>query len=38
VYGRARLPCRKCGTPIEVAAQGSNARLTYYCPRCQFPR
>jgi endonuclease VIII len=35
VYGRARLPCRKCGTPIQVVAQGSNARLTYFCPRCQ---
>jgi endonuclease VIII len=38
VYGRARLPCRKCGTPIQVATQGSNARLTYFCPRCQIPR
>ena len=35
VYGRARLPCRKCGTPIEVSAQGPNARLTYWCPSCQ---
>jgi endonuclease-8 len=35
VYGRARLPCRKCGTPIEVKAQGPNARLTYWCPTCQ---
>lgn len=35
VYGRAGKPCRKCGTPIEVRAQGANARLTYWCPRCQ---
>ena len=35
VYGRARKPCRKCGTPIEVKAQGRDARLTYWCPRCQ---
>ena len=35
VYGRARKPCRTCGTPIEVRAQGPNARLTYWCPRCQ---
>jgi endonuclease-8 len=35
VYGRARKPCRKCGTPIEVRAQGPNARLTYWCPACQ---
>jgi endonuclease-8 len=35
VYGRARKPCRKCGTPIEIQAQGPNARLTYWCPACQ---
>jgi endonuclease-8 len=35
VYGRARLPCRKCGTPIRVRAQGRDARLTYWCPACQ---
>jgi endonuclease-8 len=38
VYGRARKPCRKCGTPIRVRAQGPNARLTYWCPRCQEAR
>lgn len=35
VYGRARLPCRKCGSRIEVKKQGPDARLTYWCPRCQ---
>jgi endonuclease-8 len=35
VYGRARKPCRTCGTPIEMRAQGPNARLTYWCPTCQ---
>lgn len=35
VYGRARQPCRKCGTRITVRAQGPNARLTYWCPVCQ---
>ena len=35
VYGRARLPCRRCGTPIRVRAQGPDARLTYWCPTCQ---
>jgi endonuclease VIII len=35
VYGRARLPCRRCGTRIQVKAQGPNARLTYWCPTCQ---
>lgn len=35
VYGRARQPCRKCGTVIRVKAQGPHARLTYWCPQCQ---
>lgn len=36
VYGRGRRPCRRCGTPIRVARQGAQARLTYWCPRCQL--
>ena len=35
VYGRARLPCRRCGTAIQVQKQGEGARLTYWCPTCQ---
>jgi len=35
VYGRARMPCRKCGATIEVRKQGLDARLTYWCPNCQ---
>jgi endonuclease-8 len=35
VYGRARKPCRRCGTSIRVTAQGPDARLTYWCPKCQ---
>jgi endonuclease-8 len=35
VYGRARKPCRQCGTLIQVRAQGPHARLTYWCPNCQ---
>ena len=35
VYGRARKPCRKCDAPIQVRAQGPDARLTYWCARCQ---
>ena len=35
VYGRAGKPCRRCGTPIRVQAQGPHARLTYWCPACQ---
>ena len=33
VYGRAGMPCRRCGTPIRriVLAQ----RGTFYCPVCQ---
>jgi endonuclease-8 len=35
VYGRARLPCRRCGTLIAVQKQGHDARLTYFCSTCQ---
>ena len=35
VYGRARLPCRRCGTAIEIRKQGAGARLSYWCPACQ---
>lgn len=35
VYGRAGLPCRECGTLVTRRAQGLDARLTYWCPRCQ---
>ena len=38
VYGRAGKPCRTCGTPIEMRAQGPHARLTYWCPSCQKAR
>jgi endonuclease VIII len=47
VYGRAGRPCRRCGTPILSAVQGSGDdgpanlrrpardRITYWCPHCQ---
>ena len=35
VYGKARRPCLRCGTPIARRAQGQPLRLTYWCPRCQ---
>ena len=35
VYGRANQPCRACGTPIASRKTGPDARLTYWCPRCQ---
>jgi endonuclease-8 len=34
VYGRAGLPCRRCGTAIRLRKQGDDARLTYWCPAC----
>ena len=33
VYGRAGLPCRRCGSAIREIRQGG--RATYYCPNCQ---
>jgi endonuclease VIII len=35
VYGRRGQPCRKCGTPIASRKDGDDARVTYWCPRCQ---
>lgn len=35
VYARAGKPCRRCGTAIESRKTGLDARLTYWCPRCQ---
>ncbi|MEV1045901.1 DNA-formamidopyrimidine glycosylase family protein [Streptomyces sp. NPDC049916] len=33
VYGRARRPCLRCGTPIRLADQDD--RPSYWCPGCQ---
>jgi endonuclease-8 len=35
VYGRAGQPCRQCGEPIAVRKTGTDARLTYFCAKCQ---
>ncbi len=35
VYGRSGAPCRRCGAPISFDKQGLDARVTYWCPRCQ---
>jgi endonuclease-8 len=37
VYGRAGRPCRRCGTPVRTANQGSDpeSRVTFWCPQCQ---
>ena len=36
VYGRAGKPCRRCGSPIEMKRTGRDARVTFWCPRCQL--
>ncbi len=33
VYGRAHLPCKRCGAPIKRTKL--NSRSTHYCPNCQ---
>lgn len=37
VFERANKPCRRCGTPISIANQGTapRERLTYWCQSCQ---
>ena len=37
VFERTWRPCRRCRTRIAIAEQGPapDARLTYWCPRCQ---
>lgn len=37
VYGKGGRPCPRCDTPISVGQQGPQARLTYWCRRCQGP-
>jgi endonuclease-8 len=34
-YGRAGEPCRRCGEPICSRLQGVDARITFWCARCQ---
>ncbi|HEX9985953.1 MAG TPA: DNA-formamidopyrimidine glycosylase family protein [Thermoanaerobaculia bacterium] len=36
VYARRALPCRKCGTKIEMTKQGRDVRVTFWCPACQL--
>jgi endonuclease-8 len=40
VYGRARQPCRRCGTTIAVEQVGppGQERPAYWCPSCQPAR
>jgi endonuclease-8 len=35
VYGRGGRPCRRCQTPIAFKKSGFDARVTYWCPKCQ---
>ncbi len=35
VYGRNGDPCRRCGELIRRRIQGPDARVTFWCPRCQ---
>lgn len=35
VHGRGGRPCPRCGSRIQVKAQGEQARLVYWCPKCQ---
>jgi endonuclease VIII len=37
VYGRVGEPCRRCGEIVQLSKTGVDARLTYWCPRCQAP-
>jgi len=38
VYGRGGRPCRRCGTTIARRHARGEARVTYWCPRCQQSR
>jgi endonuclease-8 len=35
VYGRNGDPCRCCAAPIRRRIQGPDARVTFWCQRCQ---
>lgn len=35
VYGRKGEGCRRCGEAIRRRLQGPDARVTFWCPRCQ---
>jgi endonuclease-8 len=35
VCGRAGEPCRRCGEIVRRRIQGPDARVTFWCPRCQ---
>jgi endonuclease VIII len=35
VHGRSGLPCRRCGTTVEVAPLDGTGRVVFYCRTCQ---
>ena len=35
IYRRPGRPCPRCGTPIRSHPQGDDARIAYWCPKCQ---
>lgn len=35
VHGRSGLPCRRCGTTVEVAPLDDTGRVVFYCRTCQ---
>lgn len=35
VYGRGGRPCQRCGAAISRRTQGADARVSYWCERCQ---
>jgi endonuclease VIII len=35
VYRRKGHMCPRCGTPVKSWPQGDDARMTYWCPKCQ---
>jgi endonuclease VIII len=35
VYGRAGQECRRCSAAIRMRKQGTQARVTFWCPECQ---
>lgn len=35
VHGRSGLPCRRCGTTVEVAPLDGTERVVFYCRTCQ---
>jgi formamidopyrimidine-DNA glycosylase len=36
VHRRHHRPCPRCGAAVMARRQGIQARVTYYCPRCQL--